>query len=66
MIAFVLTGNSSVDLLLIVGCALFIAGYLFFQVRDSSRPCPKCGGRVKTGQMDCQSCGFDFRTIGRG
>jgi len=30
----------------------------------ASRPCPRCGERVKNGVLDCPHCGFDFRTIG--
>jgi hypothetical protein len=33
--------------------------------RLNSRPCPRCGKRVRTGRMRCQSCGFDFETVGR-
>lgn len=28
------------------------------------RPCPRCGYRVKAGEMDCYVCDFDFSTIG--
>ena len=28
------------------------------------RPCPRCGLGVPRGQLTCQHCGFDFRTIG--
>lgn len=31
---------------------------------DSGRPCPRCGEKVPTGTLDCEHCGFDFRTIG--
>jgi hypothetical protein len=34
--------------------------------RSSTRPCPRCGHDVPTGQMKCQSCGFDFWTVGAG
>ena len=46
---------------------LFIAGALLVVRvvrRGSMRPCPRCGTRVKAGHLDCQNCGFDFRTIG--
>lgn len=26
----------------------------------SSRPCPRCGGRVLIGKLECDACGFDF------
>lgn len=29
-----------------------------------TRPCPRCGERVWTGELDCRNCQFDFRTIG--
>lgn len=31
---------------------------------QASRPCPRCGERVPNGVLDCEACGFDFRTIG--
>jgi hypothetical protein len=31
---------------------------------DGSRPCPRCGQRVKNGVLECEHCGFDFNTIG--
>jgi threonine/homoserine/homoserine lactone efflux protein len=33
--------------------------------RANSRPCPRWGRRVRTGKMQCESCGFDFETVGR-
>ncbi len=30
----------------------------------NSRPCNRCGERVRNGELDCSHCGFDFRTIG--
>lgn len=32
---------------------------------SSSRPCPRCGHRVRNGTMRCDSCHFDFETVGR-
>jgi uncharacterized protein HemY len=33
--------------------------------RANSRPCPRCGSRVRTGRLRCESCGFDFETVAR-
>jgi hypothetical protein len=30
----------------------------------SRRACPRCGKRVKPGQLDCPHCGFEFHAIG--
>lgn len=35
-----------------------------WQLREDTRPCPRCGERVAVGQLDCPHCDFDFRTIG--
>jgi hypothetical protein len=32
--------------------------------RLTSRPCPRCGRRIQAGELECDSCGFDFRSIG--
>ena len=32
--------------------------------RQRYRPCPRCGRRVAVGVLDCEACGFDFRSIG--
>lgn len=65
MFAFMLTGSTPADVVLIGGCLVFVAVYFGYQARDASRPCPRCGSRVKTQVMTCPSCGFDFETIGR-
>lgn len=31
--------------------------------RLTSRPCPRCGRRVRNGRLDCAACRFDFRSI---
>lgn len=36
-----------------------VAGWL------ATRGCPRCGSRVPLYDLDCEACGFDFRTIGR-
>lgn len=33
--------------------------------RAASRPCPRCGHRVRNGTMRCDTCDFDFTTVGR-
>jgi hypothetical protein len=38
---------------------------IFLVRRANSRPCPRCGSRVRTGRMRCDACGFDFETVGR-
>jgi hypothetical protein len=43
---------------------LLLLAALFWIIRPGSRPCPRCGQRVKNGVLDCPHCGFDFRTIG--
>ena len=32
--------------------------------RAQSRPCPRCGYRVKRGVLTCGKCGFDFGAVG--
>jgi hypothetical protein len=39
--------------------------YRWAAERAQTRPCPRCGQRVHVGVLDCDACGFDFRTIGR-
>jgi hypothetical protein len=34
------------------------------QQRVAGRPCPRSGLPVPVGQLECEHCGFDFRTIG--
>ena len=54
--------------LLLFGLFLLLA---LFEVRriwlllNTSRACPRCGDRVRIGELDCPRCGFDFRTIGK-
>jgi len=38
--------------------------FLSWLLRSDSRPCPRCGGRVENGVMECPRCAFDFQTIG--
>jgi hypothetical protein len=39
--------------------------YRYLSSRAQTRPCPRCGGRVPVGMLDCDACGFDFRSIGQ-
>jgi hypothetical protein len=39
--------------------------YRRWSARSETRPCPRCGGGVRVGVLDCEECGFDFRTIGQ-
>lgn len=32
--------------------------------RANSRPCPRCGSQVRTGKLRCDSCSYDFSTVG--
>ncbi len=38
-------------------------GYFFIERFENTRPCPRCGERVVIGVMECQRCGFDFKSI---
>lgn len=49
--------------LALLGLLLLVA-LLAWLVEPSTRPCPRCGQRVKAGVLDCEACGFDFKTIG--
>ena len=37
---------------------------LYMGLRPRTRPCPRCGRRVKRDELDCPSCAFDFRSVG--
>lgn len=52
--------------LILVGVPILVALgiYLAWRRRRLSRPCPRCGERVRNGRLACSSCRFDFRTIG--
>lgn len=55
-----------VIVLLLVGLplALVVMAVVLIARRANTRPCPRCGARVKQGVMLCGACGFDFSTIG--
>jgi hypothetical protein len=50
----------------VIALAVFlIAGIGMWVVEGrGSRQCPRCGEHVPNGVLDCEHCGFDFRTIG--
>jgi hypothetical protein len=47
----------------LVVLTVVFAAYRGLTANKYSRPCPRCGEKVKNGILDC-SCGFDFRTVG--
>lgn len=46
----------------ITAAAGFVGQFLLnrLQYVADTRPCPRCGERVTVGQLECDSCGFDF------
>ena len=52
-------GFGVITLLAIVGLVVAIRS------RSTSRVCPQCGARVRSGQDHCWSCGFDLGSTGR-
>lgn len=40
-----------------------VAAIALWAFRPASRPCNRCGQRVRNGILDCPHYGFDFRTI---
>lgn len=58
------TGLGPLTIALIVLAALAVAALVAFLVRRlATRPCPRCGRRVRTGRLECGRCGFDFRAL---
>jgi Flp pilus assembly protein TadB len=55
-----LIGLIALVVFLIAGIAMWVT-----ESNDSSRRCPRCGEQVPNGVLDCGSCAFDFRTIGK-
>jgi hypothetical protein len=56
-------GAGTAGTLLVVGTVIFVV-YRGVTSKKGSRECPRCGGRVKIGELDCPHCAFDFRTLG--
>lgn len=54
--------NPAAGLLALV-MLLLLSLLLTIRSRSGTRPCPRCGQRVKVGELDCPHCDFDFRTI---
>lgn len=48
-----------------VGAVAVITVALALGYLVGGRGCPRCGRRVATGDLDCSSCGYDFRSIDR-
>ncbi len=48
--------------LILLGALIVLAVWIVRRVR--SRPCPRCGRRVKQGVLTCEGCGYDFSTVG--
>jgi ribosomal protein L40E len=53
-----------------IGCAPIVFGFvlawgeLALADRLDSRPCPRCGHRVRIGAYRCPTCGYDFAPTG--
>jgi hypothetical protein len=56
-------GAGTAGTLLVVGTVIFVV-YRGLTGNKGSRGCPRCGGRVKNGELDCPNCAYDFRTMG--
>jgi hypothetical protein len=58
-------GPLEVIVVLILLTPVVTVGWLIYRAFNrKSRPCPRCGNRVKNGFTICQKCDFDFMTIG--
>jgi hypothetical protein len=52
-------------LVVVLGAGAITGGVLLRTSRAPLvRACPRCGRAVPVGTLDCDKCGFDFRTIG--
>lgn len=58
------TGIGIAIILLIGFFGFMFFGLIWLMTRPRTRPCPRCGEDVKKGEMECQSCGFDFSAMG--
>ena len=52
--------------ILIVLILLAIPWMIVARIRHhmNSRPCLRCGERVRNGDLRCEACGFDFASVG--
>jgi hypothetical protein len=55
-------GLVAVLLALLAGAIAVIAAIV--RSRRRRDRCPRCGGQVTRGVLDCPHCGFDFRSMG--
>ena len=53
-------GTIILAVLFLVAIYFLVSAGFWLVRRLDSRPCPVCGSRVPTGQLDCEACGFDF------
>ena len=44
----------------LIGLLAIVGGVLAIRSRATSRVCPQCGSRVRSGQEHCWNCGFDL------
>ena len=59
--------DSATNVLILWAAGFALLSVLWFMWRPSPQPprtCPRCGRSVPVGQLECEACGFDFRTIG--
>jgi hypothetical protein len=48
----------------LLGLVAIVGMVVAIRSRATSRVCPQCGARVRSGQDHCWSCGFDLGTTG--
>jgi predicted amidophosphoribosyltransferase len=57
----VLLNLKSFGLIVLFVIAIFVAVSLLY--RHPTRPCHRCGARVRLDRRNCQECGFEFEEI---
>jgi hypothetical protein len=58
-------GDTGAQIGVFVFAFIVVLAILLLVIWLVRRGCPRCGSRVKTGRLRCQSCGFDFDAVGR-
>ena len=60
-------GISTMEAVAVLVPLLFLLWLIRLSIgeRFKSRPCPRCGWRVRNGVLDCPHCAHDFRTVDR-